>query len=135
MNYSTQKYGGITAIFLALEPKKLKTAKREIIKYLRQAGRLNYSKKDLVSDAQFYVTDYLESAKNRIKFNGERVLEKGLNIAMSMARYMLLNEDPDRGNYLEKIDQVNSSRIRQIAGKHISQRAYVIISIVPKEKK
>ncbi len=118
-----------------LSPPQLKRAKKELIKYLKQARNLNFSPDDVFTDMQYYVTDYEGSAKNRIRFNGERAQEKGLNLATSMARFMLMNEIPDRGVYLENLEKVSSSDLRKTAGRYLSQKAYVIVTIKPLDKK
>jgi predicted Zn-dependent peptidase len=47
---------------------------------------------------------------------------------------MLLNEDPNRGSYLDSIDKVKSTELRKIASKYFSKNRYVIVTIVPKKK-
>lgn len=133
MGYSAYKYGGVVNITLALDPKNLKTARREIIQYLKDSRRLNYSSKDVFGDAQFYATDYMEAAKNRIKFQGQQAQERGSMIAYSLASFMLLDDTQDRKDYLESIDAVTSSDLREAAGKYLSQKGYVVVSIVPQE--
>jgi len=135
MGYSAHKYGGSIFIYLALKPQQLKRAKKEIIRYLKQTRNLNFSPDDVFTDMQYYATDYEGSAKNRIRFNGERAQEKGLNLATSMARFMLMNEIPDRGVYLENLEKVSSSDLRKTAGRYLSQKAYVIVTIKPLDKK
>jgi len=135
MGYSAHKYGGSIFIYLALKPQQLKRAKKEIIRYLKQTRNLNFSPDDVFTDMQYYATDYEGSAKNRIRFNGERAQEKGLNLATSMARFMLMNEIPDRGVYLENLEKVSSSDLRETAGRYLSQKAYVIVTIKPLDKK
>jgi len=46
-----------------------------------------------------------------------------------------MNETPDRGIYLENIEKVSSSDLRETAGKYLSQKAYVIVTIMPLDKK
>ena len=82
-----------------------------------------------------YALDYLESAKNQIKFKIHQSQEKGLFVAISLARFMLLNEDPNRGSYLENIEKISSSDLRKAAGKYLSKGRYVIVTISPKKKK
>jgi len=135
MGYSAHKYGGSIFIYLALKPQQLKRAKKEIVRYLKQARNLNFSPDDVFTDMQYYATDYEGSAKNRIRFNGERAQEKGLNLATSMARFMLMNEITDRGVYLENLEKVSTSDLRDTAGRYLSQKAYVIVTIKPLDKK
>ncbi|MFQ6109015.1 MAG: peptidase M16, partial [Candidatus Aminicenantales bacterium] len=60
--------------------------------------------------------------------------EMGLNLATSLAKYMLLNEDEERGRFLDNIEKINSSDLRRSAGKYLSRGKYVIVSILPKKK-
>ncbi len=135
MKYSAYKYGGAILIYITLEPKNIKFAKTETIRFLKKTSSLNYSKKDVMGDAKLYTLDYLESAKNQIKFKIHQSQEKGLLVAVSLARFMLLNEDPARGSYLENIEKISSSDLRKAAGKYLSEGRYVIVTISPKKKK
>jgi len=135
MGYSAHRYGGAVTIVVALEPKHLKRAKRELTKYLKQARRLDYSSDDVFGENQLYAMDFMESAKNRIRFRGEQARERGLAIATSLARYMLLNEIADRGDYLEHIAEIDTTDLRRTAGKYLGQKNCVIVTIEPKKKK
>lgn len=135
MGYSSHLYGGTTAIFVALEPKSLKRAKNELIRYLKQARQENYSKTDFSGDERFYAIDFLESAKNRVLLRGEKAQENGLNIAVSMARYMQMTKNTEQKNYLDNIAKTSSSDLRKVAGKYLSRKAYMIVYIVPKKDK
>jgi len=46
-----------------------------------------------------------------------------------------MNEIPDRGVYLENLEKVSSSDLRETAGRYLSQKAYVIVTIKPLDKK
>lgn len=135
MGYGSYKYGGMTTIYMTLDPKYMKAAKTETIKFLKNARKLNYSKTDYSGEQRFYALDYLESAKNQIKFRYHRSQEKGLNLAQSLATNMLMKEGPDRGSYIENIDKIDSSDLRKAAGEYFSGGKYVIVSITPNENK
>ena len=134
MSYGAYKFGGTLLIFLTLDPKKIKSAKRETIKFLKQSKNQNYSIDDHYGDSKFYAFDFLQSAINQIKFRTHQAQEKGLLLAASIARFMLLNEDPNRGSYLDSIDKVKSTELRKIASKYFSKNRYVIVTIIPKKK-
>ena len=131
MSYYCDKYGGALTLFIGMDPKDINAAESEITKYLKNSHKLNYSKTDYEPDDQFYAFDILQSAKNRIKFNAEAAEEKGLLIGQSLVRYMLMNEIQDRGDYLGRIEKLNSSDIRQAAGRYLSQKGKVIVKILP----
>ena len=135
MRYNAHKYGGVIIIYITLNPKNIGITKRETIRFLKETSRLNYSKKDIMGNAQLYAPDYLESAKNQIKFNFHQSQEKGLAIATSLAMYLLLNENQEGGSYIENIEKLNSLDLRKAAGKYLSKGRYVIVTISPKKKK
>jgi zinc protease len=135
MSYSAYKYGGMIAVYLTLDPKRMKAAKSEALKFLKNARGLNYSKSDYQGEEQYYALDYLESAKNQIKFRFHQAQEKGLGIALSLASHLILRDDVERGSYVEAIEKISSSDLRRTAGNYLSQGGHVIVSIVPKKKK
>jgi predicted Zn-dependent peptidase len=135
MTYASHKYGGAMFIYITLDPKNLKAAEREMIRYLKTARNLNYSKSDYQGDDRFYALDYLESAKNQIKFNFDQSQEKGLTLALALTRYILMTGGQKRGRYLDQIDKVSSSDLRRAAGQYLSKEKYVVVSIFPKNKK
>jgi zinc protease len=135
MGFGAYKYGGIIYLYLTLDPKKITAAKREALKFLRNSRSLNYSKSDYQGDAQFFALDYLESAKNQIKFRFHQSQEKGLNIALSMAAHALRSDGTDLGPYITNIESTTSSDMRKAAGNFLSKDGYVLLSIVPKKNK
>lgn len=135
MTYIGLKYGGACVVYFTLDPKNLTAAKRQAVQFLRQRARSeNYAKDDIYGEAQMYAFDYLGSAKNRIRFNGQQALEDGLTLATSLAMYLLLSEPSQSVNYLENIGKVQSPELRKAAAKYFSKGEYVLISIVPKKK-
>lgn len=135
MSYISLKYSGAILIYLILDEKFVKSAKSETIQFLKKTRSQNYSKKDFYGEDQFYAFDYLESSKNQLKFAFHKSQEKGLSVATSLARYMLLNENQNRGKYSEIIEKIKSSDLRKAAGKYLSKGKYVFVSILPKKEK
>lgn len=135
MSYISLKYSGAILIYLTLDQKFVKSAKNETIQFLKMTRRQNYSKKDFFGEDQFYAFDYLESSKNQLKFAFHIAQEKGLSVATSLARFILLNENQNRGKYSENIKKIKSSDLRKVAGKYLSKGKYVIVSILPKKEK
>ena len=134
MSYLPQKYGGAILIYLTMDPKNLKLARNETIKTLKEARRARYSEGDYLPSEQIYALDHLESAKNQLKLSSFQVKEKGLNIANSLARFMLLSDSSVKGSYSENIDKIKSSDLRKAADKYLGSGKYVIVSIVPRKK-
>lgn len=135
MIYNAHKYGGSFLVQITMDPDNLKSIKRIAVDFLKNTRDLRMSKDDYFGDAKFYALDYLEGAKNSIKFNYHQSQEYGLNIATSLARFMLLNELSERGNYLENMKDLSSSELRKLAADYLSRGKYVLVSIIPKEKK
>jgi hypothetical protein len=135
MGYAAYKYGGIIFINLTLEPDKMKAAKREALKFLKNSRSLNYSKTDYQGDAQFYALDFLESAKNQIKFRFHQSQERGLNLAVAIATHAHRSDGTNRGPYIDNIESITSSNMRKAAGNFLSKNGYVLLSIIPKKDK
>ncbi|MCK4430455.1 MAG: insulinase family protein, partial [Candidatus Aminicenantes bacterium] len=135
MSYGSYMYGGCILIYLTLDPKKIKYAKQETIRFLKKVRSENFSKKDFLGENQLYAWDFLESAKNQLKFKVHQSQERGLLLATSIARFTLLNEDPNRGSYLENIEKITSSDLREVSGEYLSKGRYVSVAIIPKKKK
>ncbi len=135
MSYITLKYGGASVVYFTLEPKNLNAAKRQAVQYLRQRTRSeNYAKDDVYGEAQMYAFDYLESAKNQIRFSIQQAQEEGLILASSLAMHLILSEGAASVNYLENIGKISTSDLRKVAAKYLSPDGYVVVSIVPKKK-
>jgi len=135
MAYHSHKYGGAALAFLTLDPKNLARAKREAVNYLRRAREGYFSPQDFPGDEQMYAFDHLRSAQNQIRFSAYESQEKGLFMAMSLARFMILSEGQAPGSYLENIDRVKSKELRKIADKYFGRAEYVMVSIGPKKKR
>jgi predicted Zn-dependent peptidase len=135
MGFGAYIYGGVIHIYLTLEPKKIKAAKREALKFLKNTRQLNYSKADYQTEAQFYVLDYLESAKNQIKHRYHKSQERGLNLALGLATHAIRSDGISRGAYIENIEKITSKDLRKAAFEYLSKNGYVFISIVPKKNK
>ena len=134
MGYTAFKHAGLIVATLTLEPKNLPAAKNEALAFLRRARKLDFGPEDLLGDAQFYAFDHLQSAKNQIRFRMYRSQEKGLNVAASLARYLILWDGTAERSYLKRIDALTTSDLRQAAGRYLGSGKKVVISIVPRKK-
>lgn len=134
MNYAAMKYGGAVLIHLTLDPKNVPSARREVTEFLKKARQENYSSEDYSGEEGFYAFDYLESAKNQILFNLHQAQEKGLSLAGSLAKHMLLNERPASGPFWENIKKVGSSDLRKTAGRYFSGAGYAAVSVLPRQE-
>jgi len=134
MSYGAYVYGGAIFVSVSIDSKNINTAEKEIIKYLKSVRKESFSKDDFVGESQFYAMDYLESAKNQIKFRAHESQEEGLSVALTLARHLLMEKSSERGSYLENIDKLTSSDLRKSAGHYLGGGRYVIVSITPPKK-
>ncbi len=135
LSYEAYLYGGAIFINVSIDPKNINTAEKEIIKYLKSVRKESFSKDDFMGESQFYAMDYLENAKNQIKFRAHESQEKGLSVAMSLATHLLMDEkSSEGGNYLENIQKRTSSEVRKSGDRYLSTGRYVIVSIRPPKK-
>jgi len=134
MSYGAYVYGGAIFVSVSIEPKYINTAEKEIIKYLKSVRKESFSKDDFVGESQFYAMDYLENAKNQIKFRAHESQEEGLSVALTLARHLLMEKSSESGSYLKNIDKVTSSDLRKSAGNYLGAGRYVIVSITPPKK-
>jgi zinc protease len=134
MGYSAFRAGGAVVIIFTLDPKNVKAARRELLDYLKTTRTGMFSKEDYFGDAELYAFDYLESAKNQIRYKSEVAQETALDLALSVASYMLLNEIASRGGYLEAIGKLKSGDLRKAAESYLSRGNAVIVSIMPAKK-
>ncbi|MGZ5555642.1 MAG: M16 family metallopeptidase [Candidatus Aminicenantales bacterium] len=137
MSYLAYRFGGAAIVSVKAEPKDLAAVERAAVSFLKRAHNESYSKKDFLSpEAEMAAFDYLEMAKNQIRFGSARAEESGLQLAGSLVRFMLLNTRENPGRYLDGIAKVDSGDLRRAASRYLGRGEYAAVSIVPgKEKK
>jgi predicted Zn-dependent peptidase len=100
---------------------------------LKRVHNTSFSKKDFISpEEQMAAFDYLESAKNQIRFAVGQAEESGLQMAGSLVRHMLLNTREKPRPYLDEIRRVDSSDLRKTAAKYFARGEFASVSIVPR---
>jgi len=134
LSYIALKRAGAFVAYITLEPSKISVAKRETITFLKGVRRENFSPQDVLIEDRAAAFDLLESAKNKIRFLGQKAWESGLGLASSMAAHMLLAGTESEIDYLERIATVTSGDLRKAAGASFNRDAFVIVSIVPRKK-
>jgi predicted Zn-dependent peptidase len=133
MAYLANRYGGAIVVSIKADPKDIPILERTAVNTLKRAQNESYSKKDFQGEAELYAFDYLESAKNQIRFSFGRAEESGLQLAGSLVRYVLLNTREKPGRYLDEIGRVDSVDLRKAASKYLARGDYAAVSIVPKK--
>ncbi|UCC40270.1 MAG: hypothetical protein JSV96_02100 [Candidatus Aminicenantes bacterium] len=134
-SYLALKYGGAILFCFTLDSKNIGVAKRKVLDFFKQTKFISYSRDDYPDESRLTAYDYLASAKSQIRFKFHQTKEEGLDIASSLVLHALLDENPSRGNYIDNIKNVDTSDLRRVAGEYFSRGRYVIVSIVPKNKK
>jgi len=133
MSYLAFRFGGAAIVSIKADPKDLKAVERAAVSFLKRAHDASYSRKDFAGlEAEMAAFDYLEMAKNQIRFATGRAEESGLQLAGSLVRHMLLNTRPDPGRYLDAIARVDSGDLREVASRYLARSEYAAVSVVPK---
>ena len=135
MSYLPLQYGGAVLIHMVVTPRNVNPAQKKLIKFLKATRNIKYSKDDYLPSERLNITDYLETAKIWMRYAYQEYRERGLNLALSYARYMLVNNNPDGKSYSERLDAVTSSLLGKAAADYFSGEKYALITIVPQKKK
>jgi len=134
ISYYSHQYSGVFFIHLIVEPKYVSNAENEALRFLRQLHRENFSPDDVLGESRDYIYDFLQSAKNLVKLNAARSLEDGLSLAAAVSSYLLLLGETQLPSYLETIDRLQSSDLRQTASRYLGRPEAVVVVINPKKK-
>jgi predicted Zn-dependent peptidase len=134
MSYIPMYHGGMIVLHMILKEKNIPSAKNEIARFLSRISSFNFSKEDYQVIYQSYVFDYLESAKNQMTYDSGNFAESALSLSNASARFLLLNRNQINGSYLENVEKIKSSDLRRVAGKYLSGKKLVVLSIVPLRK-
>ena len=134
MAYVANRFGGAVIISMRLDPKNIASARNETLNYLRGSSGESYSRSDHAGEAAYRAFDFLESAKNQVRFAVSRSEESGLALAGSMARFLLLNTRRDPGRYLDRILGVRSSDVRRVAQKYFARGGSAAVAVIPKKR-
>lgn len=139
INYYPLRFGGAVVVHLTTDLKRVKQARWETLKFLNNCWSYRYSIEDYPMDQRLRVTDFLEAAKNTIKFNYQRFGELGINAAITYARYILYHKKQRPGDpqepYMERVNKIKSGHVQDAASKYFSSKKYVAITILPEKKK
>lgn len=132
MAYLPLRYGGAALVTVRADPKDLPAVERAAVAFLKRAGGQSYSKKDFIDpEAEMAAFDYLEMAKNQLRFAAGRAEESGPQLAGALVRYLLLNTRDQPGPYLDAIARVDSGDLRKAAGRYFGRAECAAVSIVP----
>lgn len=132
MSYVPLRSGGIIMAVFTLDPKNVRMARSEALGFLRRARELNFAVSDHFGEDRTFAYDFLEAARNQVRFSSRKGAESGLLLASGLARHVLLSEG-DGGDFLEAIGRVSSSDLRKAAATYFSKGDSVVVAIVPKK--
>ncbi len=126
------RFGGAAIVSVRADPKDLAAVERAAVSFLNRARNESYSKNDFAApEEQNAAFDYLEMAKNQIRFASGQAEESGLQLAASLVRHMLLSTRADPGRYLDRIGRVDSTDLRKAAGRYLARGECAAVSVVP----
>jgi len=131
MLYYAHELAGALIVILRLDPKQGKAGGRRALSVLRSSRRLNFSPDDVYGMERGNVFDYLQSAKNQIRFSSEKSREKGMSLAVLLVRQMLLSRGESSGGFLNEMDKIKSFDLRRAAAKYFSSGKAVAVYVVP----
>ncbi len=132
MSYVPLGSGGIIMALFSLDPKDLRLARTEALGFLRRARELNFAASDHYGEARTFAYDFLEAARNQVRFSVRKGGEIGLQMAGSIARHIILGDGRSR-DFLEAMGRVSSSDLREAAARYFSKGDSVVVAIVPKK--
>lgn len=145
IQYFPMNYGGAVLVHLTLTAKKIPLARLQLVAFLRELKFYRFSKNDYPYRLAPGITDYLETSKAWMQLVYRQFLERELDLAVSHARYILLHENnqptqrekqnQDQRDYSQLLKTIQSSDIQDVAADYLSGRKYVMIAIVPGNKK
>lgn len=145
IQYFPMNYGGAVLVHLTLAAKKIPLARAQLVAFLKVLKTFRFSKQDYQYRLAPDITDYLETSKAWMQMVYRQYLEREANLAVSYARYMLMRDnnqpnqlekqDQDQQDYSQQLKTIRSSDLQEVAADYFSGRKYVMIAIVPGNKK
>lgn len=132
MKYVSLKYGGVILVNFSIENKNAKKAKNKVVSFLKKMRKIKFTITDYLPVNRRYGSDLLLRAKNYFRFISEEFKEKGLDTAVSLARFLLLDEGSRKK--IKKLDEITSKDLRKIVKKYFSTK-YIFIELKPLEMK
>jgi zinc protease len=133
LKYFALAQSGALVIHFITAPANVHYLKDQLIKRLSRLNAFLFSRDDFPGKYQFAASDFLESARNQLRWSGEEFKESGLNMASAIARYLLLHKEAAAGEPAPKeIAAITASDLRQVAGRYLSGKKFVWLTISPK---
>jgi len=129
-NYFVLARGGALVMHFTTAPANVHFLKNQLEKRLGQLAAFRFSRADFPGVQQFAAGDFLESARNQLRWSGEEFKESGLDMAVAIARYLLLHEEAEAGSPAAKeIDAISANDLRRCAGLYLSGEKFVWLTI------
>jgi zinc protease len=135
VKYYALAQGGALVLHFITAPTNSHYLKSQLIKRFEHLTSFLFSKKDFPGVRQFEAIDFLESARNQLRWSGEAFKEAGLNMASSIARYLLLHEGAPADEPAPKeIEAIATADLQRIGGRYLSGEKFVWLTISPRGK-
>lgn len=132
MRYIALKYGGAVVIHLTLDQKNIPQVRTGLLKFLKNATQIRYTVEEHLPAERRFAFEFLETARNQILYRSEEYGERGLNTAVSLARYLLLNEQPGKEGFVKRLQKIAARDLRRAASRYLAGKKYVMVTITPK---
>jgi predicted Zn-dependent peptidase len=132
LKYFALAQGGALVIHLITAPANGQYLKNQLSKRLGRLPAFCFSKSDFPGAQQFAALDFLEGARNQLRWSGEAFKEASLNMASSIARYLLLHKESAAGEpAVKEIEAISSNDLRRIGDRYLSGEKFVCLTIAP----
>lgn len=134
IHYSSHARAGLIFLSATTREDKIATVRRLLQNFFFRLSEVNYSPEDYLPGQQLSAIDFLLGGKNQIRWLSEKSLEDPINLAMALAKHLLLADESQIKNYLASINLLKSSDLRKIARKYFNQGKPVWVVIKPEKR-
>lgn len=133
VHYLCHERAGLIFFSFNTKEDKVTTVRRLVQNFFLRLSEINYSPEDYLP-GEIFTIDFLQAGKNQVRWLSEKALEQPLDLAMAMAKHLLLADKLQAGNYLDSIVSYKSSDLRKIARQYFSKGKPVWVVIKPEKK-
>lgn len=134
INCLTHAGCGLIFVSAVTRESRMQTARRLLQNFFLKLSEINYSPQDFLPGQQMRAIDFLSGGKNRITWLFGKYSENPINLAIGLAKHLLLADENKNKNYLTTIASLTSSDLRKISYHFFNKRKPVWVVIKPEKK-
>jgi len=134
INCLTHAGCGLIIVSAVTRESRMQTARRLLQNFFLKLSEINYSPQDFLPGQQMRAIDFLSGGKNRITWLFGKYSENPINLAIGLAKHLLLADENKNKNYLTTIASLTSSDLRKISYHFFNKRKPVWVVIKPEKK-